>query len=179
MTEGTPHVDITFALAEAEARAYQKTWQRQQGATAGQGGTFAFAVIAIGIVVGLLAGLIAVALGAVDNSVGGLVTVLAFVAYWCGAWAVSGLAHRANRRPLRQQMDRLRRERWLVIAGDGITVAAGPGTVRWSWSAVRAVTEEAGLILIWLEASPIPIPRRELADPAALLAFIRTHLAGA
>jgi hypothetical protein len=43
----------------------------------------------------------------------------------------------------------------------------------------EAVTEEAGLILVWLEASPIPIPQREVADPAALLAFIRARMAAA
>ena len=179
MTEEGPRFDLTLALTEAEARAYQQAWQRQQGATAGQGSTFTFAVIAIGIVVGLLAGLIAVALGAVGNSIGGLVVVLAFLAYWCGAWAVAGFAHRANRRPLRQQIDRLRRERRVTIAGDGITVAAGTGTVLWSWSAVRTVTEESGLILVWLEASPIPIPRREVADPATLLAFVRAQMSAA
>lgn len=177
MTEDTARFDLTLVLTEAEARAYQRAWQRQQGAIAGQGSSFA--VITLGIVVGLLAGLIVVTLGGAGTSAGGLVLVLAFLSYWSGAWAATGFAHRANRRPLQQQVDRLRRERRVTIAGDGITVAADTGTVLWSWSAVRTVTEEAGLILVWLEASPIPIPRREVADPAALMAFVRARMAAA
>jgi hypothetical protein len=169
--------DLTVALTEAEVRIYQQAWGRHQGSPTGVGATAA--IIVIGALVALVAGLIAVALGEVDNSAGGLVVVLSFLVYWTGIWVVTWLARRANQRALAQQMARLRRERHLSITADGITVAAEAGTVAWRWNAVQEVSEASGLILVWLEAGPIAIPRHAAADPTALLAFLRDRMAAA
>ncbi|WP_275542370.1 hypothetical protein [Inquilinus limosus] len=39
------------------------------------------------------------------------------------------------------------------------------------------MTEESGLILVWLESGPVPLPRHAVAEPEALLAFLRRRLA--
>lgn len=172
MSDGSPRFDLTVVLTEAEAIAWWRAWSRQRSST---GSTWA--VIVLGLLAGLLAGLIAAGLGGVDDASGGLVAVLGFFAYLSGVWTVNVLGGLAGRRALRQEMDRLRRERRIAIADDGITVTGETAMGRWSWPGVEAVSQESGLILVWLEASPLPIPRRAVAEPEALLAFLRDRLA--
>ncbi len=64
-------------------------------------------------------------------------------------------------------------ERRLTVEDGGVTSAKDAVTTRYSWHAFRDVTDEAGLILLWIDRSScVIVPRRALANEAAQRGFV-------
>jgi hypothetical protein len=77
-------------------------------------------------------------------------------------------------------------EQRLTVDGDGVTSeAVGKGctsTTRYSWRAFSDLSEQAGLIRLWLDAESLIVPARALADETArrdLVTLIRERIAQA
>lgn len=64
-------------------------------------------------------------------------------------------------------------ERRLTVEDGGVTSAKDAVTTRYSWRAFSDVTDEAGLILLWIDRSScLIVPRRALADEADQRGFV-------
>jgi hypothetical protein len=66
------------------------------------------------------------------------------------------------------------RDTRLTVDGDGTVGSDSVGTFRYSWRAFSDVTEQAGLILFWIDrgAECLIVPAPALADDAARQDFV-------
>lgn len=139
-----------------------------------------FGLIAMGAIVALGSAGLLFAAGAISEETGAVLTALVFGAFWLGAWGPSIATWLLDPKIRDEATQRVRREmrnsvltvggRRLAITGDGWRGVFEPG-------ALRAVTTEGGLILLWrppdLDPYPLAIPTRCLtpAQQAELAAF--------
>lgn len=65
------------------------------------------------------------------------------------------------------------RDTRLTVDDDGIVGSDSVSTSRYSWRAFSDVTEQAGLILLWMDRGAcVIVPTRALADHAARRDFV-------
>ena len=124
---------------------------------------------ATGFVAALVGTWLAVASGVVHRSDGGLIAALIFAGFWLGVWSPSIWSRRHARRMLAARQAAAR-QRWqgatLFVSPRGIVLRLIEARGFYSLSAIKAATEEQGLVLLWTAASSaIVIPARRL-EPA-------------
>ena len=108
-----------------------------------------------------------------------------FAAYVWGLASVEIVRWIARRRLATWQPDDSTfRDTRLTVDGDGVVGSDSVSTSRYSWPAFSDVTEQAGLILLWMDrgAKCLIVPARALAHDAArrdFVTFVRERIAQA
>jgi hypothetical protein len=127
----------------------------------------ASALIATGFVVALIGAFLAVAAGIVSPRGGGLLAVLVFGGYWIGAWTAVIWSRRRTRRIQQARRDVFRadlKNASILATNAGVFTRSTSIRSFYALSAIKAATQESGLVLLWTRSeSAIAVPVRLLA----------------
>jgi hypothetical protein len=172
-----PPFRITLALTEAEMLTYLKMVQSRQRARSVRRGYW---VVAASFALALLGGWLMVQGGIVHAADEGLVSVILFALYWIGLYTSLAWLRRDARRQLRDAHAEIR-GRWvdarLLVSPRGIFIRTGDVRVFYRRSAIKAATQERGLIVLWLipetarSIAFIPVRLLQPGEAEKLLAF--------
>ena len=171
-----------FALTEAELATYQ-AWAaaRLNWLAPARSGWY---VLALGAAAALLGTLVAVALDATTARRGGTVTVLLFLFYLGGMYAVSWHWREAHGR--QSQLASLHGDMTQVtlrceMRDDLVTFGSARGTGLWPWSNLIGAETSGGLLLLRVAAaSALVIPLRAFSDAeevSAALSYVKAKIA--
>jgi hypothetical protein len=159
---------IKFAYTKAELIAYQDivARRRRTEARVATGG-----LIVTGFAVGLIAAWLAAETRIVRPGDGALVAVLVFAGFWLGTWSPTIWSWQSMRRARQQRQDDLRgrMEGATMLVGPGGIFTRGAGVLGFrSRSAIKSVTREKDLLLLWTSTDTAVVIPARLLQPAQM-----------
>lgn len=153
---------------EAELVTWFAIVGRSAGSQAGQGASWTVLVLGFAVALGFT--WLAAMAGAVRWEAGALVAVLGLAVFWSGVWAPSWATRRERSRMAARQREiahNIARQTVVVFASGGVALRSPSGRSFHPYAAFRAVTEESGLLLLWLHEDFDLVPH--MAVPLRIL----------
>jgi hypothetical protein len=118
-----------------------------------------------------------------DAAAADLIGRYSLFAYMLGAIAMVVAGLLLNRRAVARHLDKMLNAyapKTVIFDAAGVTLTGQLSQASWLWAAISGVSDERGLLLIWIGSSPVVvIPRGSLGDDGAreaAYAFIRARL---